>query len=79
MPVCVTARKQIAGIEDQSTADLSENVPPDYPLIAVHNKLEGVVELRISVAATGDVQSVEIAESSGYRMLDQAAVKAVSQ
>jgi protein TonB len=63
---------------DSPTADLSNNPPPAYPLEAVRRQLEGVVLLRLHVAETGAVSHVELIESSGHRILDQAAIDSVA-
>jgi protein TonB len=46
--------------------------------VAIQHRLEGVLLLRLHVAATGQVQRVEILKSSGYAVLDRAAIEAVS-
>jgi len=51
--------------------------PPKYPLIARHNDWEGVTVLEVQIRPDGMVGEVEIFQSSGYQVLDQAAAKAV--
>ncbi|MBN2288440.1 MAG: energy transducer TonB [Candidatus Glassbacteria bacterium] len=51
-------------------------VPPVYPRDAEKKKIEGTVDLRIHVAASGTVDKVEIITSSGLQSMDDAAVKA---
>jgi protein TonB len=65
------------GLEASVRPDLSNNAFPEYPSVAVAQRLEGTVLLRLRIDATGKVQRVEIASSSGHRLLDDAAVKAV--
>lgn len=62
---------------EQKRADMSGNVPPNYPPVAIRNGYEGTVLLRLHVAATGQVERVEIIQSSGHGVLDQAAKRAV--
>lgn len=50
---------------------------PKYPLIARHNNWEGVTVLTIQVRPDGAVGEIDVSQSSGYQILDQAAVKAV--
>lgn len=57
--------------------DFSMNPPPRYPAEAVRNGWEGEVLLRIRVAPNGQVSHVSIEKSSGYEVLDQAALHAV--
>jgi protein TonB len=51
--------------------------PPSYPLSARRRGLEGRVQLRIEIDASGQVASVDVAVSSGSESLDDAAVAAV--
>lgn len=51
--------------------------PPKYPLIARHNNWEGVTVLEIQIRPDGTVGEVEVSQSSGYQVLDQAVKKAV--
>jgi protein TonB len=53
------------------------NREPVYPRAAAERGQEGAVTLLIHVAPDGHVESVEIQQSSGYRVLDQAAYDAV--
>ncbi len=53
------------------------NPPPIYPFLARRHGWEGLVRLRVHVSAEGQPQSIDIVRSSGYSVLDQAAVSAV--
>lgn len=55
------------------------NSPPGYPWQARIMGWEGTVVLRIGVAATGSVDSVQIRQGSGFWVLDEAAAAAVRQ
>jgi len=50
---------------------------PPYPERARQRRLEGSVLLRITVSSLGKVSLVEVVESSGHKILDDAAVDAV--
>lgn len=52
-------------------------VEPDYPGRAMLDGTSGVVQVRITVNATGGVDTVSVSISSGSAALDQAAVDAV--
>lgn len=52
-------------------------VEPDYPGRAMLDGTSGVVQVRITVNATGGVDTVSVSGSSGSAALDQAAVDAV--
>ena len=49
------------------------NVPPEYPLEAARRGEQGSVTLRIYIAADGGVLHVDVAQSSGWPILDRAA------
>jgi len=50
---------------------------PAYPRAAIQRRFEGTVLLRIHVDATGHPIEVSIEQSSGFRILDEAALKQV--
>lgn len=52
-------------------------VEPDYPGRAMLDGTSGVVQVRITVNATGGVDTVSVSGSSGSAALDRAAVEAV--
>jgi periplasmic protein TonB len=64
------------GIRTEATADHFRNRPPAYPESARRKRQEGVVELFMEVTSQGRVSSVKIYKSSGYPVLDQAALNA---
>lgn len=53
------------------------NPPPPYPDKARHRRLEGTVILEVRVSSEGRVDDLRIKESSGHRILDQAAMSSV--
>jgi len=55
------------------------NPAPDYPAQAVRQGWQGTVLLRVRVLASGAVESVEIKQSSGRRVLDDEAVRTVKR
>jgi protein TonB len=57
--------------------DRFRNRPPPYPSDAAERRETGTVVVIIHVAANGYAAGVDVAESSGFRSLDQAAVNAV--
>ena len=50
---------------------------PDYPQAALDRELQGVVLLHVYLDSFGDVIYVKVKESSGHKLLDDAAVAAV--
>jgi protein TonB len=53
--------------------------PPDYPPLAHAHQYQGTATLEIFVDANGKVTSVKVQKSSGYTILDEAAVKTVKE
>jgi protein TonB len=53
------------------------NPPPHYPRLAERRHYTGTVILDVRVTAYGRVAQIRIAESSGYDILDQSALKSV--
>lgn len=54
-----------------------ENTPPPYPLLARRRNYEGEVLLEVLVTREGTVGSVRLIKSSGYEILDRAAMKGI--
>jgi len=68
-----------SGSTEEIPPDFSQNTPPTYPSPAIQNGWEGTVLLRVWIDETGRVTKVEVARTSGYRILDGAAATAVRQ
>ena len=60
-----------------ATPNYKENNPPAYPLLARRRNYEGTVLLDVLVRRDGTVGSIRLAESSGYKSLDQSAISEV--
>jgi protein TonB len=56
---------------------LTGNAPPRYPLVARRKGWEGTVVIELRVSDSGRVQEARIEKSSGYAILDDAALGAV--
>lgn len=54
------------------------NRPPQYPLEARRQGLQGRVILKYFVTESGFVENIEVAKSSGHKILDDEAVRAIS-
>jgi protein TonB len=52
---------------------------PVYPKDALDGGLEGRVSLSVTIAADGSVSAVGVAKTSGHKLLDEAAVRAVKR
>ena len=53
------------------------NPAPDYPPLAARQGWEGTVTLRVHVLSTGKVDTLEVQQSSGRRVLDDQALRTV--
>jgi protein TonB len=67
------------GTDATTAASFANNAPPRYPEQARRNGWEGTVLLELNVAENGAVVDVRVVESSGYAVLDAAAVTAIRQ
>ena len=56
---------------------LEESTVPDYPRLARMRGWEGVVQIRLVVGVDGSVVEARVEQSSGHRVLDDAALVAV--
>jgi protein TonB len=54
-----------------------KNPEPVYPELARRRRQEGLVLLAVKITAQGRAERVEIKKSSGFSLLDNAAVEAV--
>ena len=54
-----------------------KNAPPQYPLLARRRGYQGKVLLEVLVKKDGRAGSIRLARSSGYEVLDRAAIKGV--
>ncbi len=74
MPSTPTA---VASVPQQTSPSFAGNSPAVYPDLARQRGWEGVVLVRIHIDAEGRVIHAEIAKSSGYEVLDAAAITTV--
>jgi periplasmic protein TonB len=58
-------------------ADYARNPPPAYPAVARRRAQQGTVTVRVLVGVDGSVERAEIADSSGFDTLDDAALETV--
>ncbi|QDU67087.1 energy transducer TonB [Engelhardtia mirabilis] len=64
-------------VESDRGPELLEGAPPAYPRSAVRRGQEGTVVCLFTVDCKGRVQAVTVRESSGHRLLDEAACEAI--
>ncbi|MFO7604797.1 MAG: energy transducer TonB [Desulfurivibrionaceae bacterium] len=74
--------EEVAGAPAQTPIRLArplyrKNPPPEYPSLARRRHLQGTVVLEVSVSAEGTVEELMVEESSGHKVLDRAALRAV--
>jgi protein TonB len=78
----VSASREAGGAPSTIEAKLRPlpgNPQPRYPSLARRRGEEGRVLLRLTVNATGQVEAVSVARSSGYELLDQEAQRTVAR
>lgn len=67
----------LRGAITETTPNYIKNPAPPYPLKARQNGWQGVVVLKVLVSVAGQSLQVEVEKSSGYSVLDEAAIKTV--
>lgn len=77
-----TSAKPAEGQPDQrptqgARPDYAYNPQPDYPMLLREQGVGGVVWLRVWVDSDGRPVEIKLAKGSGYRLLDDAALRAV--
>ncbi|MBI4230426.1 MAG: energy transducer TonB [Planctomycetes bacterium] len=65
------------GVEQECRPDYLRNPPPAYPRLALEHGWQGLVLLRAQVRADGTAGDVVVETSSGYPVLDRAALRSV--
>ena len=70
LPRAGSARRELA-------VACPERTPPRYPALSRRLGEEGIVVLRVELDETGRVAAAQVASSSGYARLDEAALAAV--
>jgi protein TonB len=65
--------------QPQFGAAYLDNPKPIYPAIAKRMGMEGTVMLKVLVSREGESLKIEIAQSSGHEILDQAATQVVKR
>jgi protein TonB len=55
------------------------NPPPDYPIMLRQRGIEGTVWLRVRVDRSGLPEQIILFKTSGYRLFDEAALRAVAR
>ena len=75
-PVYIPPQK---GAAERPQNDYLKNPAPIYPELAREMGWEGVTLLRVFVQSNGNPEEIEVENSSGHKILDDAAVKAVKK
>lgn len=76
-PSDVTGRAPQQSAQVQARPRYGYNPAPTYPSIARRRGWEGTVEFNVKVLTSGQVEDVQLKNSSGYRSLDNAARRAI--
>ncbi|MDR1324196.1 MAG: energy transducer TonB [Candidatus Margulisbacteria bacterium] len=70
---------EFIGTEELSTYAEPQNLPPRYPAAALRNRWQGETVLLLSLNKNGVLAKVDLVKSSGYKILDDAALSAARQ
>ena len=54
-------------------------IKPKYPKIAIQRGYEGILKLKVTIQKDGSVNNVLVIESTGYKILDNAGIKAAKE
>jgi len=65
--------------QTQTSVGVLRRIHPLYPLIAKKSGWEGTVLVRVTVEKNGRASKVDVSRSSGHKVLDDAAVKAIKR
>lgn len=76
VPVPVASEERSGALTD-ALPDYLRNPPPAYPRLAREQGWEGTVVLDVDVLPSGRCGAIEVLSTSGYRVLDEAAIAAV--
>jgi len=69
-----------AAFSHTDDANIWRSAPfPSYPMEARLRHEEGLVQVKVKIGANGNVERVEVLQSSGHKSLDDAAVSAVQR
>jgi protein TonB len=78
-PVAQTAESVVADVEPDYQASYLRNPSPVYPLAARRMALQGRVVLNVEVLAEGRCGQISVRQSSGFEVLDRAALQTVKE
>jgi protein TonB len=77
-PVAASVADPVPAAEFNPAAqDAGSYPPPRYPGSALRNRYKGTVQIYISVGGNGKIQELKVHKSSGYSVLDAAALEVV--
>ncbi|MEZ5758686.1 MAG: energy transducer TonB [Emcibacteraceae bacterium] len=71
------ATEELSAISEPVAAAYLNNPPPSYPRIARLRRQQGTVLLNVEVEMNGHPGDIQVVKSSGYQLLDQAAINTV--
>ena len=75
----IVENNAVTGAYIEAQQKKSQNQPPAYPHIARKRGYEGTVEIQLGITSDGKVNAIQIVKSSGFKILDQVAIKSVKK
>lgn len=76
-PMKPTAERRAPTAAVESPAAEIINAPPEYPILARRRGFEGTVVISFDILLDGSTGNLDVAESSGHLLLDEAGLRAV--
>ncbi len=73
----INSNKKFGAITKSDLVEKINNQPPQYPKIARLKKQQGTVVIEVFIKNNGAVEDLSIKQSSGYEILDEAALKTI--
>lgn len=79
--VAKSEQNNVSEAPQQARVEAKQNpnrpIKPKYPKLARERGEEGAIRLKLGINARGLVENIEILSSTGFKLLDEAAIKAV--
>lgn len=78
-PASEVRDQSASALNRKAQPDYAYNPPPQYPGLLREQGISGVVLMRVKVRPDGQAQDVLVQQGSGYRLMDEAALRAVKR
>ena len=79
LPVAKKVEKPTSLPGDRNQPIITDKLQPVYPKKALNNDWEGTVKVKVTISSGGQVTALNVIQSSGYDILDDAFIRAIRQ